>query len=141
MQVMEVMKTHVVKTSPEATLSQAVDLMDLYQVNCLPVVEEDGRLCGIISEADVLRAALPDGVEAESAEPWTEARRGAAEYAVRDYMTVPPVSVSESLDLREASALLLTRNLKRLPVLSEEGQVVGTLNRIDVLQALFEGHL
>ena len=44
MQVMEVMKTHVVKTSPEATLSQAVDLMDLYQVNCLPVVEEDGRL-------------------------------------------------------------------------------------------------
>jgi CBS domain-containing protein len=152
MQALELMKTHVVKTTPEATLSEAIDLMDLYQVNGLPVVDGEGRLCGMLTEQDVLRALLSAGVVRslqEGAETGVEflcaAERSLAVavggYRVRDWMTQPAISVSETEEVRLAARLMLARHLKRLPVITEEGKVVGVLNRMDVCQALFEGML
>src|SRR5260221_12958353 len=71
MQVRELMKTHVVKTTPDAPLAEAVDLMDIYQVNSLPVVDTEGRLVGILSEEDIWCAAhgsLPCPNHADSRE-------------------------------------------------------------------------
>jgi CBS domain-containing protein len=166
MQALELMKTHVVKTTPEATLSEAIDLMDLYQVNGLPVVDGEGRLCGMLTEQDVLRALLSEGAarslledadtgeKAEGGKPDTRTSgrkvRSAAElglaveaggYKVQDWMTQPAISVAETAEVRMAARLMLARHLKRLPVITEEGKVIGVLNRIDVCQALFEGTL
>jgi signal-transduction protein with cAMP-binding, CBS, and nucleotidyltransferase domain len=58
---------------------------------------------------------------------------------VRDWMTVPAISVSENEDVATAALLLTVNRLKRLPVTTEAGQVVGMLNRIDLMQAVFEG--
>ena len=54
-------------------------------------------------------------------------------------MTSPAISVSEDMDASVAVRLLILHRLKRLPVLDSLGRVIGTLNRIDVLQAIFEG--
>lgn len=131
------MKTHVVKTTPEATLSEAVDLMDLYQVSGLPVVDEAGRLCGMLTESDVVRALLPDGAGVALA----SAQRGAGEHRVQDYMSRPAISISEHADVEQAAEQMIASRLKRLPVITDEEKVVGVLNRIDVIQALFEGNI
>lgn len=141
MQALEIMKTHVVKTKPDATLSDAVDLMDLYQVTGLPVIDEAGRLCGMLTERDVVRALEMDSRQPEALAHGKQRAPDAASWRVRDYMTQPAVSVTEDTDVREAAELLLARGLKRLPVTTADGQVVGVLNRIDVCQALFEGLL
>ena len=127
MQVLQTMKTHVVKTTADATLAQAADLMDLYQTAGLPVVDSDGRLSGLLSECDIMRAARQG------------AGRLACEERVGDWMTTPAVSVNENLDLAEAGRMMVRRGLKRAPVVTDAGEVIGMLNRIDLLQAVFEG--
>jgi len=121
--------------------------MDLYQVSGLPVVDETGVLVGMLTEHDVIRALLPEGrLEAvERREGDTEALvtrlHRNQELRVGDYMTAPAISVTETTDLLDAAALMLSRRLKRLPVTGEGGQVVGVLSRIDVCQAILEGNL
>jgi len=143
-QALEMMKTHVVKTSPDSTLAEAVDLMDLYQVDGLPVVDAEGRLCGMLTEHDVCQALLPLGVLPDQDGKALERLRAASAQGsahVRDYMNAAAISVLETQEIHEAALLLLRHGLKRLPVLDTEGRVVGTLNRIDLWQALFEGNL
>src|SRR5699024_10112457 len=125
--------------NPESTLSEVVDLMDIYQVNALPVVDTEGRLCGMITEHDVLRAMLPQGRESLAGRKGLASDAGDARTA--DWMTAPAVFVQEDSDANTAAALLLRTGFKRLPVVGFEGKVVGTLNRIDVFQAYFEGSL
>ncbi len=139
MQVLELMKTHVTLTTPDATLREAVDLMDLYQVNGLPVVDGDGRLCGLISEADVQCALFPDARAGEIPDKVSGQER--AETPVRAIMTAPAHFAGEHDDAREAAQRMLRAGLKRLPVVSETGQVIGVLNRIDLFQALLDGDL
>lgn len=147
MQALELMKTYVIKATLEDSLSEAIDLMDLYQVNGLPVVDVAGKLVGFLSERDVLRALLPDGLPQDKAAFEKEAGRlqGQAEQVkslrVGDFMTQPAIALPETTDIAEAAFLMLSHKLKRIPLLDEEGRVVGVLNRIDVLQALFEGTL
>lgn len=128
-------------------MGEAVDLMDLYRVSGLPVVDEAGVLVGMLTEYDVIRALLPEGrlEAAERREGDTEALvtrlHRNQEQRVGDYMTAPAVSVTETTDLLDAAALMLSRRVKRLPVTGEGGQVVGVLSRIDVCQAILEGNL
>ena len=126
MQVLEIMKTHVVKTTGEATLTEAADLIDLYQTNGLPVVDSEGVLQGMLTEGDIFRAVC------------SLAGLSAGGQAVREWMTAPAISIGEHAQVSDAARLLQDSGLKRLPVITETGQVVGVVNRIDLLQAVFE---
>jgi CBS domain-containing protein len=140
------MKTHVVKTTPEASLAEAVDLMDIYQVDSLPVVDSNGRLCGIIAEQDVaavLRSAcdaVADSGDAEWAAAFlSRSAASAAERPVVGAMTETVQSVDEDADVAGALRSFFVNDFTRLPVTDLDGAVIGTLNRIDILQAIFEG--
>jgi CBS domain-containing protein len=145
LEALTLMKTHVVTTTTDASLSQALDLMDLYQVNGLPVLDAGGRLCGMLTEQDVVRAltAAADGagVPPPSLGDLARISAGVAQAPVGSHMTAPPVAVAEATPLRDAAAMMLAHRLKRVPVTSPNGKVVGVLNRVDILQALFEGNL
>jgi CBS domain-containing protein len=134
---LEMMKTHLQKTTPEATLSAALDLMDLYQTSSLPVVNEAGELMGILTESDVMHALfrVNSQVEAESFSQWREV----GQLRVKEAMTHPVIVVGEREPVSQAALLLLRHRLKRIPVLSAEGRILGMLNRVDILQAIFEG--
>ena len=61
MLVRDVMTTAVVTVHPETRVKRAIELLDEHQVTAMPVVDGEGRLVGVVSEADVLRGALlPD---------------------------------------------------------------------------------
>ena len=132
LQALEFMKTHVVKTTPDESLSGAIDLMDLYQAHELPVVNSEGILCGMITESDI-RSAIP--------RDWHAQKIQVGILKVSDFMTKEVISVSEHSDFRETAIMMFEKNLKRIPVTTNEGKVIGTLNRVDILQAIFEGIL
>jgi CBS domain-containing protein len=146
MRVFELMKTHVIKTLPDATLHDAVDMMDLYQVSGLPVVDSGERLLGIVTEYDVIQALLPQFAEAaESGAPDRHADfqtlvERVKKKTVEQVMSKPAVAIDEDADVLEAAQVMVTRRFKRLPV-THKGRLVGIISRIDICQALLEGQL
>ncbi len=144
MQARNLMKTHVVKTTPEASLGEAVDLMDIYQVDSMPVVNSEGRLCGVIAETDIIENVFgkpaperPAQQDSDSHLPRLDSA-DAATRCVSAAMQGHVLSVSEDGDVETVARLLFVNDYTRLPVTNEFSEVVGTLNRIDILQAIFE---
>ena len=89
-------------------------------VSGAPVVSEDQRLLGIVTEFDLLLAIDFVGEQVP----------------VSRVMTSDVVTVSPDTDLDSARELLVTNNWRRLPVL-EEGELIGILSRRDILRARF----
>jgi CBS domain-containing protein len=137
MKVLELMKVHVIKAGMDATLGDAVDLMDLYQITVLPIVDEEDRPVGIVSESDIVSWLLGEA-GAESANPVTAPLNRVERLQGR--WTSPVVAVDEGTDVWEAARVMVKHGFQRLPV-TGDGRLVGTVSRIDVCQALLEGEL
>lgn len=147
MKVSELMKTHVIYVTLEDTLRDAVDKMDLYQVSGLPVVDEDRRLVGVVTEHDVIVRLLPmcgSGADPSgtnlSQDQLTSRIQNIQETPVKEAMTSPAISIDEGEDALEAVRLLCEKKIKRLPV-THLGKLTGVISRIDICQAVLEGHV
>jgi CBS domain-containing protein len=112
-----VMTNDVIAVRHSATLSRAVELMLQHRHTALPVVEWDGRLVGLVSEADVLGDPL-----------YTQGPRR----TVGDVMTHAPITVDVDATVGAARDLIAERGLRLLPVV-KEGVVVGVVGRSDLV--------
>ena len=112
-----VMTNDVIAVRRSATLSRAVELMLQHRHTALPVVEWDGRLVGLVSEADVLGDPL-----------YTQGPRR----TVGDVMTHAPITVDVDATVGAARDLIADRGLRLLPVV-KEGVVVGVVGRSDLV--------
>lgn len=140
MQVLELMKAHVVRIHPEATVMDAVDRMDLYQVSGLPVVDSNDSLIGVLTEHDVIAALLQpfaSGIDSDESRAFEGLISKVKVHLVRDVMSAPAISVDEHASVRDAAATMVERRVKRLPV-TANGKLVGIISRIDICQALLE---
>ncbi len=134
--VADVMTKDVKTLSPHASLKEAAREMVARGFSGMPVVEEDGRLVGILTESDfinphqkgprarrLLHALFGDG----------EASLADAEVA-EELMTRDVVVVGPSDSTRQAARLMAKRRVKRLPVVDGSGRVVGIVSRADLLK-------
>ncbi len=145
MHVLELMKSHVIKTNPEATLQDAVDMLDLYQISGLPVVDSQGDLIGVITEYDIIQALLPEYhiVKKESGSEWVglhDRVERIKNKTVGEAMSKPAISIDDAADVLEAASVMLEKRIKRLPV-TNKGKLVGIISRIDICQAVLEGQI
>ena len=132
MTVKTVMARDPLTIGPEAPLREASELMRTRAIHHLPVVGQGGRLIGIITDRDLMRAAALVPVLADQM-PW-DARRVKSP-RVRDAMTWTVVTTRPDATLVEAGLLMAERHIGSLPVV-EEGRLVGILTERDVLKAL-----
>jgi CBS domain-containing protein len=133
MLVRDVMTAAVVTVDPDASVKRATELLDEHSVTALPVVDDHGRLVGVLSEADVLRdALLPDRRVHEIPTPVSGRT---VPLRVRDVMSTLPMTVPADADLAEAAELLVDTQVKSLPVV-EHDRVVGVVSRRDVIAVL-----
>jgi diguanylate cyclase (GGDEF)-like protein len=107
---------------PEAELDRIVRMMHEERISCLVVTREQ-RPIGIISERDVVRLA-----GRLLAEP------GARGLCARDVMTPDPVTIRSDAELGDATSLLRGRGFRRLPVVDENGRLVGIITQTDLLR-------
>jgi CBS domain-containing protein len=128
------MTSEVVTVGPDASAKYAGELMAEHGFAALPVVEDDGRLVGMVAEADVLRDRVRE-------DPRLHLRRdgGAADrevpLLVRGVMTTAVRAVEATADLADLARLLTEEHLRSVPVLAD-GVLVGIVSRRDVLRAL-----
>jgi CBS domain-containing protein len=107
--------------------------MNEHHVSALPVVDPDGGVIGVVSEADLLLRT-----EAEDPVGWThegrERRSKAHAQTAEGLMSSPAFSVEPDTPLAAAARLMRKRNVKRLPVVAD-GRLVGIVSRADVLKS------
>nr|WP_329500465.1 CBS domain-containing protein [Kitasatospora herbaricolor] len=132
--VRDVMTRDVVRVAPATGFRAIVELLHEHGITAVPVVDEDDRPVGIVSEADLLRTQSaqedPSGLQPPPAGGPDPA--GAA--TARQLMTSPAVCVAPGATVVAAARLMAGRHVKRLPVVDEEGRLTGLVSRGDLLK-------
>ena len=139
----DVMIHDVITVSPDDTVSAAVQLLIDNDISAVPVLDDDGALVGMLSEADLLHRAE---IGTENRHPWwleavTPASRLADEFAkshgrqVADVMSTAIVTASSDTPLGEIATLLERHRIKRIPIV-DDGELVGMVSRSNLIQAL-----
>jgi len=139
--VKDVMTTRVVAVGRNATFKDIVVLLTEYRVSAFPVLDDEGKVIGVVSEADMLSKealvaamggqAVRLGRIAGSADRDEFAK--AAAVTAAGLMTKPPIVVTPDEPVTSAARLMYQGRVKRLPVVGEQGQLVGIVSRADVL--------
>lgn len=132
--VKNVMTENPLTLGPDAPLRDAVNLMRERKIRHLPVVEDGGRLVGMLTDRDVRHAALVPALAQHL--PW-ELRR-LKSLRIRDVMTWSVVTTRPEATLAQAGVTMFQRRIGSLPVV-DDGRLVGILTETDVLTALTKG--
>jgi CBS-domain-containing membrane protein len=139
--VRDVMSREVHTVRGDTRLAEAVELLVDKAYRTLPVTDAENRIVGILTDGDLLNRAdlLAPSVQrkltdAELRQHLSELRH--KDVNVEQVMTTPVVTVSETASVADAVRRMAELDLKRLPVVDEEGHLVGIVSRVDVLRAL-----
>jgi CBS domain-containing protein len=132
--VKDVMTTPVVAVRENASFKEIVSRMRDSRVSAFPVVDREGKVIGVVSEADMLNK------EADEAGPGTFAsmlrfrdHEKAAGVTAADLMTSPAATIGPDGAVVDAARLMRDRRIKRLPVTNATGHLIGVISRADVL--------
>jgi CBS-domain-containing membrane protein len=132
--VQEIMTTRVIWVSKDATFREMAVALRQHRVSAFPVVDDDRKVIGIVSEADMLtKEALGDepGVLAGILHRKDQAK--ARGVTAGDLMTATVVAVRPEDTVEHAARLMYDRRVKRLPVTDADGHLAGIISRADVL--------
>lgn len=131
-EVWSVMRGNVRTVEPTDRLDLANVVMKLGGIRHLPVVEE-GVLIGVVSQRDLLSAALSSALE-----PSPEDALRLRTVLVEDVMTRDPHSVGINTPLRDAAATLLRQQIGCLPVVDEAGRLIGLVSETDLIRGAYD---
>jgi CBS domain-containing protein len=133
--VREAMTKTVVTAPEEAPFKELVRVMREYRVSAVPIVNHEGSIVGVVSEADLLLKEAPDVITPHvfQGKVHREERRKAEAKIARDLMTHPAITIRPDAPVTEAAKLMHERHVKRLPVLDESGAIIGVVSRVDLL--------
>ncbi|MFK0156109.1 CBS domain-containing protein [Streptomyces sp. NPDC090493] len=134
--VRDVMTPTAVAVGRTARFKETVERMERWQVSALPVLEGDGRVTGVVSEADLLpKEAFRYSDPGRSVEPRRLpdlAKAGAV--SAEELMSTPAVTVHADATLAKAARIMALRHVERLPVVNAEGMLEGVVSRGDLLK-------
>ncbi|MCD9874786.1 CBS domain-containing protein [Streptomyces guryensis] len=134
--VSDVMTSTVVALGRGATFKEIVKTMQRWKVSAMPVVEGEGRVVGVVSEADLLpKEEFRDG----DPDRYTQLRRladlvKAGAVTAEELMSAPAVTVQAHASLAQAARIMALHKVKRLPVVDAEDVLRGIVSRADLLK-------
>lgn len=118
MKVRDIMTKHVIGVSPEETVAVAARTLTQHNVGALPVCGSDGKLCGMITDRDLVIRCLAAG-------------RSPSQTTVRQVMTRQVISAQPEMDVGVAAHLMGRQQIRRLPV-TENGKLCGMVTLGDM---------
>ncbi|MER5828934.1 CBS domain-containing protein [Streptomyces mirabilis] len=142
-----VMATEVVTARYGTPFKEVARLLTEHRISGLPVIDEDDKVLGVISETDLMvrQAGVPDPYETPRRFRFTGLTRGARRQAAKGHartagqlMSVPPVTVHADETIAEAARTMARSRVERLPVVDDEDRVVGIVTRRDLIQVFLQ---
>lgn len=141
MHAVDVMTPRVITVSPETDVREIARLLLEHNISALPVVEDDGKVLGIVSEGDLMRR-VENGTERRKSW-WLKSifagANNASEYIksharkAHEIMTPNPITINEDEPLNRVAKLLEKHHIKRVPVV-RDGKLVGIVSRANLLR-------
>jgi CBS-domain-containing membrane protein len=121
----EVMTADVYCASEELRAEELVEIFSTRRISGLPILDEDGRLVGVVSRTDLLQPPSDDA----QAPPLHPERAGAT---AGELVHRTPVVIEEGASMARAAALMASAHVHRLLVVARDGRVVGLLTALDI---------
>lgn len=118
MKLREVMSTPAIRIHPEESVAVAARTMANYNIGAMPVCGSDGRLCGMITDRDIVTRCLASG-------------RPVTATTVREVMTASIIAVRPDMEAADAAAIMGSKQIRRLPVM-ENGKLCGVVSLGDL---------
>jgi CBS domain-containing protein len=112
----DIMTTKVVTCGPKAKVKDAIGLLVKNKISGIVVVDDDCKVAGLLSEADVLLAAKTA--------------------SVGSVMTAKVVMAKPDDAVKDIAAVLVKKKIKRVPIVDADGKLLGVVSRADVLQTM-----
>jgi len=106
----------------DATVMDAIDVMNMTRSTCLLVTNNEGKGIGILSEHDIVKAFASEGDNAKTS-------------YLGDFMTTKIIAVKETDTVESAIDLMTDRNIRHIPVVKENGDIAGFLSIMELLAA------
>lgn len=145
--VADVMTSEVLTVKQETPLKEAIQILADKKISALPVVEESGKLVGILSEGDLMWQE--SGVEAppyimlldsiiylqNPAQHDKEIHKALGQ-TVGEVMSDRPLTIKPEQLVREAARLMHDKKIRRLPVIDEQDRVIGIITQGDIVQMM-----
>ncbi|MEV4281374.1 CBS domain-containing protein [Actinoplanes xinjiangensis] len=132
----DVMTPDVVSAGPDTPYRDVVDLLIGRRINAVPIIDQDRRVIGMVSESDLLRKIEFAG---EDEPRWFERRRRdqhhkAVARTAGELMTSPAITLTSGAGVRTAARLLDESGVKQLPIVDASGRLAGIVTRSDLLK-------
>jgi len=142
MKVYDVMVCDISAVFEDDSIERVVDMMSKQLISGIPVVDEEMRVVGFITENDIMKAAIPSYFALlQSASFLPDTNRFVKNMSrikddkVSKYMSKPPIVVMEDEPLIHAEDLMLRHNIKTIPVVDKGNRLIGVITKIDILKA------
>jgi CBS domain-containing protein len=132
--VKDMMTTRVVAVMRDATFKDMASRLHRYRVSAFPVIDDGGRVIGVVSETDLITKEAVDLARDALGDTHLP---GADSPTAADLMSSPPVTIGPDAPLENAARLMFNCRVKRLPVTDNGGRLMGIISRADVL-AVFD---
>jgi CBS domain-containing protein len=131
LRVADLMTIDPITVAIDATVEKAEDLMRRNRVTGLPVVDEAGRLIGVISQTDILYLDSP------AVQALIRHREGGVR--VGDVMSSPPVTIDANATVRDAAIRMNTQHIHRVVAVDDHGRPAGVISAMDFVTLAAEG--
>lgn len=146
MKAADLMITEVLTVREDTTIPEIAKVLTDNKISGVPVVNQDGKLVGVVSEGDLLHKEmsprLPRFVEIlggiiyySGLEQYKADIKKLAAITASEIMSSKVISVSKEVDVQEIASLMVKHNIKRVPV-TEDGRLIGIISRADIIKTL-----
>lgn len=145
--VAEVMTPTPITVTPEMSLKEAIAILVEHKISGLPVIDREGELVGILSESDLMWQEtgvepppyimiLDSIIYLQNPGRYEKEIHKALGQTVADVMSDKAITIKGNQPVKKAAQLLHDKQIRRLPVLDEEGNVIGIITQGDIIRAM-----
>lgn len=147
MVVADIMEKNVITVRGETPVEEVLHLLFNNKISGVPVVNEDGKVVGMVSETDLIQKEkeprLPSYIEVlgsiiyiEGTKHYQEELRKMVATKVADIMTTQVFTVHEDENVEKVAEIMIEKRVNRIPVVDEKGKIQGIVSRSDMLKPL-----
>ncbi|MCD5406228.1 MAG: CBS domain-containing protein [Desulfotomaculum sp.] len=144
----DIMSQEVITVNEDTTIEELAKTLLKHNISGVPVIDNQGDLVGVVTEGDLLRkkanpripgfiGVLGGIIFYKGVERYQEDFEKLAAIKASEIMSADLVIANKDTELTDVASLMLTNNIKRLPVV-EENRLVGIISRADIIKSLIE---
>lgn len=145
--VKDIMNTSVKVAKTDTPIKDIASIMCFNKISGVPVVDDDNKLVGVLSEKDILRGMFPDVAQIMQEGGKTDFEAIESDYKnildkkTGDMMTQTAASVQPDMPLLKAASMMCVKQIRRIPVTDDNNTLLGIISIGDVHKAIFQENL